>query len=279
MDVLATGTYGRCGTALIDHLHEHDDYEFTYYNRSDRPDDHPYGGYDTVVGNVTEAEKLLAASEGHDAMVHMAAYPYTGGDWNDVFEPNIAGMYNALEAARRQKLDSFVFLSTNHVVGLYESEHSPELYEPGYGLVIDHTTPVRPDSYYGASKSFGEDLGRYYVEEHEYPKQFYALRIGSVRMPGYDHPYGDAEASVEDGSCERGSDAYQRSVARHKCMWQSRRDFAHQVECCLRDDNVEHDVFYGVSDNQHRWFDLEHARSMIDYNPRDDGAEWDGPPE
>jgi len=278
MDVLVTGAYGRCGTALIDHLHGDDEYEFTYYNRSDRPDDHPYGGYETIVGNVTEGEKLREAAEGRDAMVHMAAYPSPSGDWTDVLEPNIVGTYNALEAAREEQLETFVFLSTNHVVGLYETEHAPELYERDYSLVVDHTDPVRPDSYYGASKSFGEDLARYYVEEFEYPKQVYALRVGTVNMPEYDHPYGNAESGVDDGDFERGSPEYQRAVARMKCTWQSRRDFAHEVECCLADDTVDYGVFYGVSDNQRRWFDLEHARSRIDYNPRDDGDEWDEPP-
>ena len=278
MDVLVTGTYGRCGTALIDHLHD-DEYDFTYYNRSGRPDDHPYGGYETIVGNVTEAKKFREASEGRDAMVHMAAYPSPSGDWTDVFEPNIVGTYNALEAAREEELETFVFLSTNHVMGLYETEHAPELYSRDYSLVVDHTDPVRPDSYYGASKSFGEDLARYYVEQFEYPKRVYNLRVGTVNMPEYDHPYGNAESGVDEGSYERGSEAYERAVARLKCTWQSRRDFSHEVDCCLADDSVEYGIFYGVSDNQRRWFDLEHARSRIDYNPQDDGDEWDGPPE
>lgn len=278
MQVLLTGVYGRCGTAIIDHLHDRPEYGFSYYNRSDRPDDHPYGGYDTIVGDVTDAAKLEAATEGQDAMVHMAAYPYTDGTWTDVFEPNILGMYNALEAARKQEVETFVFGSTNHVMGMYEEEHAPELYSPGYDLVLDHTDPVRPDSYYGASKSFGEDLGRYYVENHEYPKRFYALRICSVRMPEYDHPYGDAEADVDEGEIERGSEAYERQVARMKAMWHSRRDFAHQIDCCLRDDSVEFDVFHGVSDNARRWYDLEHARARIGYRPQDDGEDWEAPP-
>jgi len=279
MNVLATGVYGRCGTAMIDHLHDREEYDFTYFNRSDRPDDHPYGGYDTVVANVTDADALREAAAGQDAMVHMAAYPYTDGDWTDVFEPNIVGMYNALEAARREELESFVFLSTNHVMGMYETEFAPELYSRDHDLVVDHTDPVRPDSYYGVSKSFGEDLGRYYVENHEYPEQFYALRVCSVRMPEYDHPYGDAERGVENGDFERDSEEYDRTVARMKAMWHSRRDFAHQIDCCLRDDDVSFGIFSGVSDNRRRWYDLEHARARIGYDPQDDGETWDAPPE
>ena len=278
MNVLATGVYGRCGTALLDHLYDRPGDDWTLYNRSDRPDDHRYGGYDTVVGNVTDAAALQAAAEGQDAMVHMAAYPYTGGDWDDVNAPNIGGLYNALEAARREEVESFVFLSTNHVMGLYEDEHAPELYQPEYGLVLDETDPIRPDSLYGVSKAFGEALGRYYVESFEYPKQFYAIRVCSVRLPEYDHPSGDAEAGVDDGEFDRGSDAYEREVARMKATWQSRRDFAHQVECCLRDDDVEFGIFHGVSDNRRRWFSIENSRARLGYDPQDDAETWDEPP-
>ncbi|RKD89208.1 NAD-dependent epimerase/dehydratase family protein [Halopiger aswanensis] len=279
MDVLVTGAYGRCGTAIIDHLHDREEYNFTYYNRSDRPDDHPYGGYDTVVGDISDYETLRDACEGQDAIVHLAAFPSTDGDWHDVFEPNVIGMYNVLEAAREAEVESIIFGSTNHVMGMYEEEFAPEIYEPDFDLVLDHTDPVRPDSYYGASKSFGEDLGRYYVEDYEYPTQFYALRICTVNSSEYDHPYGDAEQGVDEGNWERGSDEYERWVARMKAMWQSRRDFAHQIDCCLQDDDVSFDIFHGVSDNRRRWFDLEHARARIGYDPQDDGEEWDAPPE
>jgi len=278
MDVLLTGVYGRCGTAILDHLYEGEGYDWTLYNRSDRPDDHPYGGYDTVVGDVTDADLLSETAAGHDAIVHLAGYPYTDGDWGDVFEPNFVGMYNALEAARENEVESFVFASTNHVMGMYEVENAPDIYFPDSDLLVDHTDPVRPDSFYGTSKSFGEDLLRYYVENYEYPKRGYALRICSVRMPEYDHPYGDAEAGVDDGDFERGSDAYAREVARMKAMWQSRRDFAHQIDCCLDDDDVEYGIFNGVSDNQRRWYAIEHARRRIGYDPQDDGEEWDSPP-
>jgi nucleoside-diphosphate-sugar epimerase len=278
MRVLVTGAYGRCGTALIDHLDDGSKHEFTYLNRSDRPEDHPYGNHDTYLANVADYETMHPAFEGQDAVVHLAGHPSVDGAWPDILESNIVGIYNVLEAAREHDVGTFVFASTNHVMGMYEAEFAPELYESGFDLTVDHTDPVRPDSYYGTSKSFGEDLGRYYVENYDAPTQFYALRICSVRMPEYDHPYGDAEYGVENGEFERESDAYVREVKRMKCTWQSRRDFAHQVEQCLRDDDVQHDVFYGVSDNDRRWFDIEHARDVIGYQPQDNAEDWDEPP-
>lgn len=278
MDVLATGVYGRCGTALIDHLHEDSAYDLTYFNRSDRPPEHPYGGYDTVVGDVTDYDALRDAAAGHDAMVHLAAYPYTDAAWEDVRGPSIDGMQNALRAAREAEMESFVFASSNHAMGMYEVENAPEIYYPGHGIAIDRDDPVRPDSFYGTSKAFGEDLGRQYIECYDYPERFYALRICSVRMPEYDHPYGDAERAVEQGEIDRGSADYEEAVARMKATWHSRRDFAHQVDCCLQDESVTFGIYSGVSDNDRRWYSIERARAELGYDPQDNAENWDGPP-
>lgn len=279
MNVLITGAYGRCGTAIIDHLDGRSEYEFTFLNRSDRPDDHPYGGFDTCVADIADYEDIRPAFADQDAVVHLAAYPYVDGDWGDVFEPNVVGMYNALEAARDAGVESFVFGSTNHVQGLYETEHAPELYRRDYDLRLDHTDPVRPDSYYGATKSFGEDLGRYYAETAGDPERFYALRICHVLPPEYDHPYGAAAQRVAEGDFERGSDEYRAVVDRTKAMWHSRRDFAQLVDRCLQDDSVTHGTYPGVSDNDRRWFSLRHARDDLGYDPQDDGERWDEPPQ
>ncbi|GGL39085.1 hypothetical protein GCM10009037_23490 [Halarchaeum grantii] len=101
----------------------------------------------------------------------------------------------------------------------------------------------------------------------------------NVHARGDDHPYAGAEAGVADGRFERGSPAYERKVAHIAAMWQSRRDFAHQVACCLDDDTVEHGVYTGLSDNANRWFSLERVRTELGYRPEDDGAAWDAPPE
>jgi NAD+ dependent glucose-6-phosphate dehydrogenase len=278
MDVLVTGSYGRCGTAIIDHFQDDADYTFMYLNRSDRPADHPYGEYNTHVADIADYDAIRPAFEGQDAVIHLAAYPYTDGDWADVFEPNVIGMYNVLEAVRETKVKTFVFGSTNHVMGEYEAEFAPDLYEPDHELLLDHTDPVRPDSYYGTTKSFGEDLGRYYIENHDYPTKFYGLRICTVQPKNFDHPYGPAEQQVKTGDIERGSEEYERSVARMKAMWYSRRDFAHQIDCCLRDDSVTYDIFSGVSDNDCRWYSIQHARDVLGYEPQDNAEEWDGPP-
>lgn len=107
----------------------------------------------------------------------------------------------------------------------------------------------------------------------------YVLRIGSVRGPRDDHPYADAEGGIRSGEWARDSDAYDRAVRRMSATWQSRRDAARLIEACLEDDTVEYEIFYGVSDNSRRWFDIDRARSIVGYEPQDSADEWDAPPE
>jgi len=280
MNVLVTGAYGRVGTAIIDHLHDRDEYEFTYLNRSDRPDDHPYGEFDTVVADINDYDAIRPAFDDKDAVIHLAAYPLTDGTWEDVHEPNLVGMNNVLEASRDAGVESFIFGSTHHTVGMYEQKNAPEIWEPDFDLVVDHTDPVRPDSHYASTKVFGEAYGRFFMENYEYPKRFYAIRIGSVRMAENDHPYGDVQSGFTvDATLGDRSDDVERKVTRMKSTWQSRRDCAHQIDCCLQDDTVNFDIFYGVSDNDRRWLDIEHAREVIRYDPQDNAEEWTEPPQ
>jgi hypothetical protein len=105
------------------------------------------------------------------------------------------------------------------------------------------------------------------------------MRITSVRDEEHDHPYGLAEEGVEAGMWERDSEEYQFMADRLKCTWLSHRDLAQLVDCCLQDESVDFDVFWACSDNDGRWVDLEHGRTVLGFRPQDNGAEWDAPPE
>jgi nucleoside-diphosphate-sugar epimerase len=280
MNVLMTGAHGTVGTAVTDHLGEADRYDFTLLDVAEPPEDAPG---EAVVADVRDYDAIRPHFDGQDAVVHLALVSGTGGPgsrelgWSDPLADNLEGINNVYEAAVDAGLDSVVFASSNHAVGMVEVRNAPEVYRDE-GIRAGHDEPHRPDSRYGLTKSYGEDLGRLAAEAHGV--RSYALRIGAVRDPEYDHPYGDAERGVERGDWERGSDDYDEQVARMKGLWQSRRDLAQLVDCCLRDESVEWDHFYGVSANDRRWLDdLDRAREVIGYEPQDDGEEWDGPPE
>lgn len=277
MNVLITGAHGTVGTAITDHLATTDRYEFTLLDRE--PGDGPGT---CVVANVRNAAELRPHFQDQDAVIHLALTPGTGGihdrelSWNDSLAANIEGIHNVFEAARDADLQSVIFASSNHAVGMEEVRNAPDIYWKESGIEIDHTEPHRPDSRYGLTKTYGEDLGRLAAEAHGL--QFYALRIGAVREPQYDHPYGDAERGVDDGAWSRGDAQYDEQVARMSCLWQSRRDLAHMVDRCLQDEKVEWDQFYGRSRTPYSWLSIRNAREIIGYDPKDDVADWDGPP-
>jgi len=84
---------------------------------------------------------------------------------------------------------------------------------------------------------------------------------------------------VTNDSWGRDSDAYDREANRMKATWQSRPDVAVLEEACLEDEKVTYDVFYGTSDNKRSWFDIDHAREVLGYEPRDSADELaDAPP-
>ncbi len=269
MKTVLTGAHGVAGTAIT----EYSSNTFTLTDRENPPlrlpdgTNHPHTDHKSITVDVSEYDSIIGTFEGHDRVVHLAGNPTVDASYESVEQNNVRGTYNALEAARQAGVDTFVYASSNHVVGMYEKEHAPELYDSEYELTIDHNSSIRPDSHYGSSKAAGEAWGRQYAEKYDI--QFYSLRIGSVRPPRWDHPYGDAERGVEEGSWKRNSPEYKNQVARLKCTWQSRRDFAHMVDQCLADDDVTFDVFYGISDNSNSWFDMEHARKQIAYVPQD----------
>ena len=273
MRVLITGAHGQAGEGLKRHLADEPGYELTYLDREAHPE------YDTHVADVSDYGAIRSAVDGQDAIVHLAAYPTTDGTWEQIRKNNLVGTHNVLEAASDAGVETFVFASSNHAVGMYEEDNAPELYEPGFDLTVTHEDPERPDSYYGASKAFGEDWGRYYVECRESPEQFYAIRIGSLRAPPYDNPYGDAERGVERGDWERGSDEYETQLKRLKGTWLSVRDWVQLVELCLADDETTFDIFFGTSENDRGWLDIEHAKDVLGYEPQDRGEEWTDPPQ
>ena len=99
--------------------------------------------------------------------------------WEDVLHNNIVGTYNVFEAARQAGVSRVVFASSNHVIGMYELDGAPGLYETDDDRSYDHTAEQRPDSLYGVSKAYGEALGRMYMER--YGLRVFCLRIGAVR--------------------------------------------------------------------------------------------------
>ena len=90
-----------------------------------------------------------------------------------------------VQAARRGGVKRFVFFSSMHVCGLYETDPPWSRSRPGLrGLdpsgvpLVTADMPVRPTGPYAVSKIFGESLGRYYADA--YGMEVVVVRLGTV---------------------------------------------------------------------------------------------------
>lgn len=52
-------------------------------------------------------------------------------------------------------------------------------------------------------------------------------------------------------------------------IWLSHRDMVQLAEKSLQAEHVKYDIFYGISNNPNHFYDLEHAREVIGYEPQD----------
>jgi nucleoside-diphosphate-sugar epimerase len=229
--VLITGAGGSIGRALADGLR--DTYDLRLHYRT-IPDD--LGDREGVAADITSLQATLPISEGIDTIVHLAGDPRVPAPWDSVFQNNIAGTYNVLEAARQAGVRRVIFASSNHVMGMYDRNGDWPVY---------NALPVRPDSLYGVSKACGEALGRHYHDA--FGLSFIALRIGWF-MP---EPTMDSDIG--------------------RAMWLSPRDCV-QVVRCATETAEAFGVFYAISDNPNRRWDLTDTMLKLGYRPQD---RWD----
>ena len=148
--------------------------------------------------------------------------------WELVLKNNFESTRNVYESAKINNIDKVIFASSNHAVGLFEND-SPynEIVKGNYeGLdpkkipMIDHNVPIRPDSYYGISKAYGESLGRFYYETSKI--QSINLRIGTVQK--IDTP---------------------KNSIRHFATWLAHEDLAQLVEKSI-ENKLGFEIFYDI---------------------------------
>jgi nucleoside-diphosphate-sugar epimerase len=250
--VAVTGATGLIGRVIREHLSDEYDLRLIARREADFP---------TVIADVTDLEALVAALEGVDAVVHLAAASTVDASWEAVLNANLIGAYSVFEAARRAAVELVVFASSNHAIGMYEVENAPDLYRRDNDACWDEHADVRPDSLYGASKVFGEALGRYYVDMHGL--RVICLRIGSVLAD--DDPRSERIAAGP-GWMRLDTEA---ALARLRATWLSQRDCAQLIRRCLEATEVRWAVAYGISDNPRQFWDLTSAREILGFTPVD----------
>ena len=247
--VLITGAAGLMGVILREALD--DAYDLSGI------DIKPIPGFDSVVADTASLEQIQLAFDGKDVVIDLAADASMGTPWEGVYGNNISSTHNALEAARRASVKRVIFASSNHAAGMYENDRPYsdivagryEGLDPSALPYITTSMPIRPDSPYGIGKAFGEAAGRYYSDQ--YGISVICIRIGSVNR--------------EDRPLD----------VRNLATLLAHRDLVHLVERCIEaPDDLRFGIFYGVSDNKWRFWDISDSRRAIGYNPQVNAEAW-----
>jgi nucleoside-diphosphate-sugar epimerase len=103
---------------------------------------------------------------------------------------------------------------------------------------------IRPQGIYGASKIWGEAIGRHFSDA--YGMSVLCVRIGRVTKE--DRPYNVHEAP----------------------LYLSQRDVSQILHRCIdAESDLKYDIFMCTSDNRWGYRDLTHPREILGYEPED----------
>ena len=251
-----TGAAGHIGLDLAVGLA--DKYQLTLFYHHTRPD--IALDLKMVKTDLSDEKQVKGIFEGLDAVIHMAAASSPQSSWESVLQQNIITTYNVFEEARRASVSKVVFGSSNH------AQHAYIMGTPFWcedlSLVKKHgliklSDPPAPDSLYGVSKLFGEDLGRYY-------SRLFGIKVVSLRIG-----FAEREAMIEH--MKTGDNGIKNHI---RFMYLSKRDLIDITDKALQID-TDYVLAYAVSDNNPAVFDLTETRKTLGFNPKDNSQTWE----
>lgn len=186
-----------------------------------------------VACDVSDAAAVNDLFDGVDGVVHLGGVSIEK-PWPMILKANIEGAYNLFEAARHNGQPRIVFASSNHAIGFYRRDER-----------LDGQTVPKPDTLYGLSKAFGENLASLYF--NKFGQECLAVRIGSC----FDKP----------------------KNPRMLATWLAVEDFADLLARAFAAPRLGYTIVYGASANDERWWDNAHA-GFLGWTPRHSSAKW-----
>jgi uronate dehydrogenase len=236
--ILITGPGGRVGSQIVPLLREH--FALRLLDAGPLESIALSGDDEFVQTDIRDAVALRQGCEGVKAMVHLAAISDEDDFHSKLLPVNVAGVFNAFEAARVTGVRKVIFPSTGQTVLNY-----------GRGQWVTPDMPVRPSTVYACTKIFGEALARYYSDIH-------GMSMICIRLC-YFRAYDDPLLRIPAHDVQR--------------EWCSPRDLTQLIVKSIGAD-VNFAVFFGVSNNTGRFWDISNAQKRVGYQPQDNAADY-----
>jgi UDP-glucose 4-epimerase len=149
MKVLVTGGAGYIGAHISDLLQANGYKVRIFDDFSNGLDRRTSGFTDIYRGDITDRAAVLEATDGVDAVIHLAAKKAVGESVSNplkYYSNNVGGTMNLLAAMSLKKVKKIVFSS------------SAAVYSPSEKSAIEEADPTEPLSPYGATKLLSEQL-------------------------------------------------------------------------------------------------------------------------
>jgi nucleoside-diphosphate-sugar epimerase len=186
-------------------------------------------------GDLADRAAVDRAVAGVNTILHFGGCPRMEADFlTELVKPNVEGLWHMLDAARLAGVKRFVFASSTNVA---------------FGATaLKQLTPATVHVFnpYGATKAFGENLGRWFHDT--YGMEFLAVRIGYFRgsyaEPGLTEPW-------------------------LRRIWLGPRDCAKFFRLAVDAPPFGYGVVYACSRAPENYLDLTSARELLGYEPEE----------
>jgi uronate dehydrogenase len=224
-NILITGAGGALGSVLRDSLRPYAE-TLSLHGRQSMGEVRENEKH--FICDLADRDAVFEMLKGVDMVIHMGGTPREN-TFQVILDSNIVGSYNIYEGARQAGVKRVIYASSVHAIGFYECVQT-----------IDANVPQRPDSLYGVSKTFVENLSRYYFDK--FGIESVCLRIGSCFPKPVDR--------------------------RMLATWLSYDDFSHLCIQSIMTPSVGHMIVYGNSNNSANFWDNTQA-AYLGYRPKD----------
>ena len=161
--ILVTGMSGLIGQLVYNDLKNNPNYQLTALNRSKLKE------VNCIQADINDLTKVTEALHGIDTVIHLAAQ-LPGASWDSMLKTNLEGTYNIYEASRIQGVKRVIFASSGDAARGWDNEEPYNwLTEGKYNKIKSSwkmvpPTDVWPKGIYGASKVWGEAIGRHFSD-------------------------------------------------------------------------------------------------------------------